>query len=823
VSWTTITASKAAAIYSERYVPVRVPPVGGRPTKGPRETGWAKRRPRPEDFADSDNVGLLLGASSHGLTDVDLDCIEAIFMAPLLLPSTGMQSGRPSKPRSHLWYEVPDPQPTKQFQFKGEMLVELRCGNDSHQTLVPPSVHPSGEVLRWYDDEDPAAVRYDALLTAVERLAAAALLSRHWPRSLQHNAGLALSGGLARAGWSEDQIADFATAISACVNREETDRSKYPADGDPDKRRRLARTSIEKNSRGERVTGIPSLVKYGVPTEVAHKAFEWLHVGPPAEQGAFPRLPPSIARAAEGTETGEPQVEEASGWPDPRPVGGKLLPVPAFDPALLPDDLRGFVVDVAERMQCPIDFPAAAAMVALGAVVGRRRTIHPKRRDDWAVVPNLWGAVVAPPSSMKTPPVKEVIGIVRAIEEKAREKHLEAVQDHEFKAELAKKREKQIWTTIERRLKDHGAGIEKIGPEPNLDDLQKALAATKIPDPPQPPRYVVNDTTIEMLIELFRHNPNGLLMFRDELLAWLRSFEREGREGDRAAYLELWDGTGSFTVDRIGRGTLMAKATPLGVFGCLQPGPLQDYFRGSLGAGSGDDGLVQRFQMLVYPDLSPEWKHVDRYPDMPARHRAEELFRRMAALEPLGFGSTSLGFGSTSLRFAEDAQYCFDEWLTTLERGLRTSEDNPAMIGHLAKYRSLMPSLALICHLASGPGAESKPVSLWATQQAIGWCTYLEEHARRIYGLAQNAPESAAQRILELIRKGKIGDGFDARSLKRRQLSGLDGDAVDSGLAVLEEFGWVRAEEIKTGGRPTTKFRVHPSTSASEPDTRATT
>lgn len=70
---------------------------------------------------------------------------------------------------------------------------------------------------------------------------------------------------------------------------------------------------------------------------------------------------------------------------------------------LLPDALRPWIADVAERMQCPPDYPAMGAMVALSSVVGRQVGIRPKRQDDWTVVPNLWGAVVGRPSLLKTP------------------------------------------------------------------------------------------------------------------------------------------------------------------------------------------------------------------------------------------------------------------------------------------------------------------------------------------------------------------------------------------------------------------------------------
>lgn len=51
------------------------------------------------------NIGILQGQPSGGLTDVDLDCLEAIAAAPFLLPETAV-FGHASKPNSHWIYKT---------------------------------------------------------------------------------------------------------------------------------------------------------------------------------------------------------------------------------------------------------------------------------------------------------------------------------------------------------------------------------------------------------------------------------------------------------------------------------------------------------------------------------------------------------------------------------------------------------------------------------------------------------------------------------------------------------------------------------------------
>jgi putative DNA primase/helicase len=96
-------------------------------------------------------------------------------------------------------------------------------------------------------------------------------------------------------------------------------------------------------------------------------------------------------------------------WPEPQPVPRGRPPVPRFDDALLPEALRSWVADVAGRMQCPPDFVAVGIIVSVAAVVGRKIAIRPKRQDDWAVVPNLWGLAVGPPGLMKSPALAEAL------------------------------------------------------------------------------------------------------------------------------------------------------------------------------------------------------------------------------------------------------------------------------------------------------------------------------------------------------------------------------------------------------------------------------
>src|SRR5262245_18898904 len=134
-------------------------------------------------------------------------------------------------------------------------------------------------------------------------------------------------------------------------------------------------------------------------------------------------------------------------WPVPQPLPAGLRPVPTLPVALLPEALKPWLADIAERLQVPLEFPAVAAIVALASVVGNQVRIRPKAQDDWTVTPNLWGAVVGRPGTMKSPALEEAIRPLRRLVKKAEDEHTEAMKGwlftkESYQATLAATRDK---------------------------------------------------------------------------------------------------------------------------------------------------------------------------------------------------------------------------------------------------------------------------------------------------------------------------------------------------------------------------------------------
>ncbi len=505
----------------------------------------------------------------------------------------------------------------------------------------------------------------------------------------------------------------------------------------------------------------------------------------------------SAAKKASHDGKASPAAEQT--WGPPQPIPDDLPPVKPFNYELLPESVREFVSDVAERMQCPPDFPAVATIIAMAGAVGKKLGIRPKRHDDWLVVPNLWGAAIGRPSIMKTPAIRQPIKFLQRLQVEARKRYEQELRDYEnicLVVEVQKKAKKHAIEEAMKKKQDPIQAAKKF----NIQE----------PEEPTPKRYLVNDSTVEKLGALLNQNPMGLTVFRDELIGLLRQLDKEGQEGARAFYLEAWDGLGTFTYDRISRGTIHIESVTISILGGATPGRLLDYLGAAIKGGADDDGLMQRFQLAVYPDVNKAFRNVDRWPDTEAKQRAWEMFQRLDALDLVALGTErgDADDGVPFLHFSPEAQGLFDNWRVSLEERVRSGDEHPALESHLAKYRSLVPSLALLFHLADGAQG---PVSEAATRMAIGWAAYLESHARRIYAIVVNAGAIAGKALAKRIQKGELKDGFTLRDIYRKHWAGLsDKQAVEQAVDLLLDLGWLKEIVENTGGKPKTRYQINP-------------
>lgn len=540
------------------------------------------------------------------------------------------------------------------------------------------------------------------------------------------------------------------------------------------------------------VNGIVALPEF-TPEELAADK-------PPSDWNDLARLrgpeavPEAIEKALQDPQATAPRSTPAAttssapaanfdGWPEPMPLP-KLPPVPDFPIDLLPDDLAPWIADAAERARFSPDYAAVASMAALGSVIGRRLGIRLKQQDDWTEYANIWGLFVGLPSAIKSTAHREGARPFKALQVAADGRHAEAMREYEARAEAFKlRREARKKAAVKALEKDAAASID--------------MGDGDAPEEPIARTYWTSDVNEASLGVLLEKNPNGVLIERDEISSLLVSLEDERNAALRGMLLSGWSGNEGYRFDRIGRGTTTIPKFAISIVGGIQPGPLARYVRSAF-SGERADGLLQRFQLDVWPDPEP-FEYVDRWPNSKARQTATALFERADTFDAEAIGRHDDFGGPPFIRLSGAAQEIFRDWYSRFMQSSRSTEQaiSEPLAAHFGKYPGLVGKLALILHVADDPGAHE--VSERTLLKALAWIEYLTPHARRIYHAVQHPETGAAELLLSRLRRGELPAAFKAWELTRKGWHGLsDREGVKKACRLLFEYGWL--VEIDPGG-----------------------
>lgn len=537
-------AREAARVYDAKgYGVIQVPFR----SKNPGRNDWQLERLRGDalmaSFPDGpSNISILPGEPSGGVVDVDLDSSESRFLADAVLPLTGAVFGRPSSRRAHRLYRVLVAIPTTKFRDstitrdddERAMLLELR--STGAHTLVPPSVHPSGESIAWEEYGDPAEVDGASLLAACGRLAAMALLVRHWPgMGGRHDAALALAGGLLRAGWAVDDVADLVRLVADAAEDEEVD-----------DRVAAVRATAVAFAHGKPATGWPSLSDL-IDERVVGKIRNWLGVTGSSNEEA-------------GDWRGAP-VEEPWSLPVPLDVGDR----PAFPADTLPPVLRRFATSLATATQTPLALAAMILLAVLAASAARRVVV--RVRTGWLEPVNLFLAVALDPANRKSAVFRACAVPLVAYEREEAQRAGPEVAVRRSERQVLEKRLKNLTArAAEAKLTDKERGELLV----EVATLSRELAATPEPELPV---LVVDDCSPEKLAKLLAANGGRLALLSPEggLFGMIGGRYTKSGEANQDVYLKGHAGD-PIRVDRVGRPPDHVPDPALTIGLAVQPG-----------------------------------------------------------------------------------------------------------------------------------------------------------------------------------------------------------------------------------------------------------
>lgn len=445
----------------------------------------------------------------------------------------------------------------------------------------------------------------------------------------------------------------------------------------------------------------------GLPAEkiaaMVQKMFDDAKVPPEAYKPATPVVlgaAGGVAGQASETDGSVAPAGRKTGRADPKPVtfGAPVdlfsaWPAPPLPLDAFPPSIADYARDQGKLLGCDPSIVAMSALVAAAACIHDDIQVQPKEHDPtWTESARLWVVFVGDPSTYKSPAIKKGIGRVRAAEAASGAEH--AAAEAEFK------RQHEAWKSLPKDEKN-------ASPEPK---------------PPSRKRRIVEDTTVEALTGVLADNPAGVLVYQDELTGWFGSmdaYKAGGRGGaDRAHWLEAYNG-GPRLIDRSGKGLTSVPNWSVCMVGGIQQGPMK-----RLASGSSDDGLLQRFMVVIARSAVDEQ---DLKPDFGVKGRFDRLFEQLLALQPT----------SRPVTLDEGARYARKRVIAAAKK-MMGAFDHPQMKAWLGKWSGLFARLLLTFHVIGcaeeGVYPTSRPISA-ATAERVErlMCEGLVHHGIHFY------------------------------------------------------------------------------------------
>lgn len=457
-------------------------------------------------------------------------------------------------------------------------------------------------------------------------------------------------------------------------------------------------------------------------------------------------------------------------WPEPAPLAPPEKDVPMLAPDMLPQPIADFVDDISQRLSISLDLPAGAVIAMLGAAIGRSIQIQPQAPGNpWTIPPNLWCCLIAESGWGKSPVISAALKPLYSVQAGYEEQNTKAQKEYDAQMRAHKRAERAA--------------------------LRDGADSSEPPEQPAMKRLYTNNATFEALHAIARENPGGLLLLTDELPKFWDYLDAPANSQTKGHFLQSWNGNDVITLDRIMRGQNLTAVVCLSQLGGAQPDLVRRYVRGMKG-----DGWIQRYGLMIYPDLSNTFTVNKTVENRKTRDAMDTLIAELCKMREDEI---------RVIPFDTEGQTLYEAWLVPLVNRQRFSDENPTLVTHFTKYQSLMPQLAVLFEVAQNPGADK--VTAKSTELALRWVTeYLDKHAKRVYNLSRPGGESAYH-LAVAIRERRLDPHFTVRDIRQKHWRGLGSDwEINDAIEALTEWGWLRVAQASGVGRPTTKYEINP-------------
>jgi hypothetical protein len=486
-----------------------------------------------------------------------------------------------------------------------------------------------------------------------------------------------------------------------------------------------------------------------------------------------------IESLAQEAELWQPDDLNAPNGTDGSSDGVKDLEYRPFPVQALPEPLRTFVSVGSQSIGCDPSYLALPLLSVISAAVGNTRRLSLK--DSWLVCPVIWASLVGESGAGKTPALQLVLRPVYERQRKALERH--AAEEKRYRATLA------CWEKDMAAWKRKGVGLPPVEPEA-----------------PKVARLVVSDTTVEALAPILLDNPRGVLLARDELSAWISSFDRYANKGRASTDSTFWlsaFSAASVVVDRKTgpQRTIYVPQAAAAITGGIQPAILKRV----LSPEHRESGLAARLLLAYPPRRAKQWTEagVDPAAEAEWARLLDRLYELQPAIGPSGEPQPAV------VRLGADAKRLWIDYYN------KHNLEQIDLVGDLSmawsKFEEYVPRLAMVLHFArwaSGDVTDELRLDAASMSAAIELTQWFKSEAKRVYTmLDESDAEREQRRLIEWI--ANRGGRTSVREVQTYYWKLKSPGQAEAELEKLAQAGvgcWQDVPTTPKGGRPARAF-----------------
>ena len=256
---------------------------------------------------------------------------------------------------------------------------------------------------------------------------------------------------------------------------------------------------------------------------------------------------------------------------------------------VFPEEIQFYIKECADKLQMNVDYMGCSLLWLISVICGNSFEIEVK--TGWREKGVLWLSLVGQAGVGKTPSIDRIIYPLQKINKKQIKQYLDDRKKFDEFESLTKKERNDLY--------GENYVVEK----------------------PKKTQFIVNDITLEALVDMHQENDNAVGVFKDELAGWLKDMNKYRAGSDLEFWLSTWSGK-SVNVNRMSRAGSFVDKPFIPVLGGIQP----SIFNNLNTEETKENGFVDRI-LMSYPNAKADY-YVDAEMDYAAIQWYEEIITK---------------------------------------------------------------------------------------------------------------------------------------------------------------------------------------------------